>query len=426
MNSPMKLLKAALILDGKGGPPLHNGAILVEGHRIKAIGNATDFGTDPRAEIVDFGSLTLTPGFIDTHVHLSGSGKETAPMDMHDEDQDTLLVRCAANAWIAICEGVTTVRDCGARNDVIFPFKAAVQRKAVPSPKLLAAGGAFTRTGGYCWFFGCEADTADELRKGIRSQVKRGADFIKIMVTGGIEFKPPKSLPGLLYFDEGMMRLAVQETTELGRYVAAHCLGTNGIRASVAAGVRSIEHCAFYDGVTNRADYDPRLGDEIVRKGIFVNASHAFCYVAGCHAKENPETSDPRLLRLGAIRQEWVKTSRKLRELGVKLIPGSDGGWYAQPFGEYAYMPILLVDEVGMIAKQAFEACTRVAAESIGVLDQVGTLEPGKAADIVAINGNPTEDIRAMGRVRMTMIDGEVMFREDVLGSQHRPVKTHD
>jgi imidazolonepropionase-like amidohydrolase len=403
----MRLLKAARIVDGTGADPIHDGAILVEGERIKAIGRADEFGADPGIEILDLGHLTLTPGFVDTHMHLTGSGVESAPDDLRQDSDEVLLLRCATNAQTALREGVTTFRDCGARNQVIFTFREAARRKIVPSPRLLAAGGAITWTGGYAWFFGVEADDPAEVRRAIRNQVKLGADFIKVMVTSGIHFGPAIAV---LHYDADTMRMAVQEAASLGRFIAAHCLSIDGIRASVAAGVRTIEHCAFFDPTLQEAHYVPELGEEIARKSIYVNTSHAWCYASSAAAIEGAAPSESRLAVMGRMHAGFVSTSRSLLEAGVRLIPGSDAGWFGQPFGEYGLMPKVFVEEVGMRPRDAFEACTRIAAEAIGLGREIGTLEPGKRADVVGLEGDPTSDIYAMQRVRMTMLDGAIVF----------------
>jgi imidazolonepropionase-like amidohydrolase len=408
----MQLLKGARIVDGTGAGPIHDGAILIEGERIKAVGRAEEFGADPELETLDLGHLTLAPGFVDTHMHLTGSGKESAPDELRQDSDEVLLLRCATNAQTAIREGVTTFRDCGARNRVIFTFRDAARRKIVPSPRLLAAGGAITLTGGYAWFFGVEADDPAELRRAIRNQVKLGADFIKVMVTSGIHFGPAIAV---LHYDAHTMCMAVEEAASLGRFIAAHCLSTDGIRASVAAGVRTIEHCAFFDPARREAHYDPELGQAIARKNIYVNTSHAWCYASSAAAGEGAGPAESRLALMGRMHAGFVSTSRSLLQAGVRLIPGSDAGWFGQPFGEYGLMPKVFVEEIGMRPKDAFEACTRIAAEAIGLGQEIGTLEPGKRADVIGLEGDPTSDIDAMQRVRMTMLDGAIVFPPDTI-----------
>lgn len=337
---------------------------------------------------------------------------------MRHGSDDTLLLRCASSAQLALRNEVTTFRDCGARNQVIFSFRDAVRWKIIPSPRLLAAGGAITRTGGYCWFFGTEVDSPDEMRKAIRNLVRADADFIKIMVTSGIAFGPSNSISGLLYDDLESMRIAKEEATNYDRLIAAHCLGTGGIRNSVEVGVRTIEHCAFYRTSLRRAAYQPDIARAIADEGIYVDPSNAYCYCLGLEARRGHGRHNHKLYELSQIRVEWARTARSLRDLGVRSIPGSDGGWYGQPFGEFWLMPKLFVEEIGMSPGEALTACTRTAAEAIGLGAEIGTIEVGKRADLIALDGDPTVDIEAARRVRFTVVDGAVLFQDSVAGAQ--------
>jgi imidazolonepropionase-like amidohydrolase len=383
------------VLDGSGG-------VLVRDGRIAAIGQADALASDAE-ETLDLSGLTLAPGFIDTHVHMTGNGSRTAPEDMRRDGREVLLLQAAANAQVALAEGVTTLRDCGADNDVIFPFKEAANRGVLPSPRILAAGAPLTRTGGHGHWWGLEVDTQDEARKAIRQQAKRGADTIKVMVDGGIDLTNHQ--PGLLYFPPADLADIVAEARRWRRPVAAHCLTLAGIRSATQAGVNTIEHAIFFDVEADEMRYDAALVDEIVRLGIIVDPGQAFAYEV--FTDPSAATTFP---RNAVMFRQRLNDDARMWQQGVKLVPGSDGGWYATPFGRYALMAELMVSDMGMTVREAFEACTRVAAEAVGLAADTGVLATGYRADIVALEGDPSQEIGAMRQVRMTMVNGHVLY----------------
>jgi imidazolonepropionase-like amidohydrolase len=375
--------------------------VLIQDGRIVGVGRADTLGAGDQT--LDLGNLVLAPGFIDTHVHMTGSGLLSAPDDMRRDSKETLLLRAAANVQRALSEGITTLRDCGARNDVIFPFKSAANAGVLPSPRILASGGPLTRTGGHGHWWGLEADTAEEVRKAIRQQAKLGADVIKVMVDGGIDLTDHE--PGLLYFQPEELREIVQEATRWRRPVAAHCLTSAGIRAAVYAGVRTVEHAIFCELDSDDTRYDPALGDEMVRQGIIVDPGHAFAY--DVFTDQSAATTFPRNARM--FKQRLADDGRMWRQ-GVKQVPGSDAGWYATPFGGYHRIAELMVSDTGMTPNDAFLACTAVAAEAVGLQHDTGRIARGLRADLVALEVDPTRDVQAMSRVRLTMVGGRVLF----------------
>ena len=189
--------------------------VATDGDRITAVGSYDDLAAGAAgAELIDLPGMVLSPGFIDTHVHITGNGTVTAPVEIQQATPETLLLRAAGNAQTALAEGVTTVRDLGAPNSVIVPFRDAAAAGLFPSPHVLVAGAPLTRTGGHgCWW-GIEADTADEIRTAVRRQSKAGVNALKVMVDGGIDLG--RHIPGLLYFKPDELRLAVEEAHDWG------------------------------------------------------------------------------------------------------------------------------------------------------------------------------------------------------------------
>jgi len=395
------LLRAAMVL-AADGPVAEAPGVLVRDGRVVAVGPAESLAAEADAT-VDLGPLTLAPGLIDTHVHITGNGSRSAPDDMRHDSRDILLLQAGANAQRALAEGITTVRDCGAHNDVIFPFKDAANRGLIPAPRVLAAGAPLTRTGGHGHWWGGEVDTADEARKAIRQQAKLGADCIKVMVDGGIDLTNHQ--PGLLYFPPAELSEIVEEATRWRRPVVAHCLTVAAVRSATEAGVASIEHCIFFDIGTDGMRYDVDLVNVIASKGIYVDPGQAFAYEV--FTDPTAATTFPR--NAAMFRQRLADDACMWRQ-GVKLVPGSDAGWYATPFGRYALMPELMVSDMGMSPRDAFLACTQVAASAIGLGAETGSIAEGLRADLVALDGDPTQDISALRRVRWTMVGGRVLY----------------
>lgn len=386
----------------------HEGAnaVAVADGRIEAVGRRAELTAGHAAdEILDLGGLVLAPGFVDTHVHITGDGTPQTPVTIGQLSPLRLMVQAAANGQRALREGVTTLRDVGARNEVIFAYRDAVAAGVIDGPRVLAAGAPLTRTGAHGHWWGLEADTDDEIRKQIRAQNKAGADAIKVMVDSGIDLG--RTQPGLLLFDGRALGIVVEEAHERRMFVAAHCLTVAGIESSIEAGVRSIEHAIFYDTAIADHLYDEELADRIVERSIYVAPGLAFAHEI--FTDPTAQTTFPKNAQLFRHR---IEDTGRMHERGVMLAAGTDAGWYATPFGRYHLAARIFVEGCGMSPREAFEACTRVSAESLGLGDQIGSLAPGLRADVVALDGDPTQDISAMERVRMTMVGGRIVFRD--------------
>jgi imidazolonepropionase-like amidohydrolase len=396
------LLKASRVLTPESDSA---DTVVTNGDRITAVGGYADLAAGSTgADIIDLPGLVLSPGFIDTHVHITGNGTVSAPVEIQQASRETLLLRAAGNAQVALTEGVTTVRDLGAPNSVIVPFRDAATAGLFPSPHVLAAGAPLTRTGGHGHWWGLEADTADEITTAVRRQSKAGVNALKVMVDGGIDLG--RHIPGLLYFKPDELRRAVAEAHDWGLRVAAHCLTSAGVRSAVTAGVDSVEHAIFYELDLDDTRYDPEIGAEMAERGIFVDPGPAFAYsvFTGPGAEHSMFAKNARLFR------RRLEDDARMHEQRVRLVAGSDAGWFGTPFGQYALIPELLVTESGLTAAAALDACTATAAESLGLGGETGTIRPGMRADIVALDGDPSADITAMARVRLTMVGGQIRY----------------
>jgi imidazolonepropionase-like amidohydrolase len=399
-------MSESLIVRGAGildPDPASHDAIVIEGERIAAVGSWAQLSASGPDQTLDLRPLVLIPGFVDTHVHITGSGRPSAPADIASDSNEVQLLRAVSNGLAALREGLTTVRDLGARNDVIRAYRAATRDGIVDGPRVLAAGAPLTRTGGHGHWWGLEADTDDDIRKAVRRQAKAGFESLKVMVDSGIDIRG-RAKPGLLLFDERALAIAVGEANDRGLSVAAHCLTAAGIRAAVRAGVQSIEHAIFFDVERDAAVYDEGLVDEIVRRGIVVAPGQAFAHEL--FTQPSAAALFPRNAELYTVRLEH---DARMRSQGVRLVVGTDSGWYGTPFGRYHLAPQLFAQPVGMTPVDALRASTIDAAESLGLGGEVGALREGLVADVVAVDGDPARDVDALARVRVTIHRGRVV-----------------
>jgi imidazolonepropionase-like amidohydrolase len=385
---------AARLYDGLSDSIIPNAAVTISDETIAYVGEAAHV---PAGERVELGDVTLLPGLIDMHVHLTFSASQHVVEDYLADSDELRLVRGVENARRALMAGVTTVRECGGRNAHVFALREAARRRFIPAPRIIAAGGAITTTGGHCWFFGLEADSEEELRKAVRGQVRAGADYIKVMATGGQ--MTPNTNASAAQYNEQQLRAIVEEARRLGFRVAAHCHGTPGILYAARAGATTIEHCSFLapQGIV----YDEQAAQALRAAGCYV------CPTIGI--AERSMAGFPPDHPLARMRREVfplrARNLRRLHELGVPFVSGSDAGVTLTPFEDFAYNITLLVEEVGLRPHEALASATSLAAQALG-RDDLGALAPGRAADVIAVRGNPLEEIRAVWDVELVVARG--------------------
>jgi imidazolonepropionase-like amidohydrolase len=398
MTDMPKIVKAARMIDGRGGEALVDQAIVVQDGRIQDI-KPWDAGAIaanyPEATVIDMGDAALLPGFIDCHVHVIFDPAKGPKIDP-DESQQFLLLRAAGNAQAALSAGVTTVCDCGGPNEIVFPLRDAIESGAIQGPRIFASGATITTEGGHGAEHGIGriAASVSEVRQAVVEQAEAGADFIKVMATAGGGGDPSYS-----QFDVDELSAVQKEAERLGVRVAAHAHGTAGIRNCVEAGIPRIEHGSLM--TVEGSVFDAEIAEEMVAKGIYVCPTNVIDYRQIQRRGGSEEGFAPR----SQLNVTW----RKLYEHGVKLVAGSDAGVTGIRCDDYALIQELMVAELGMSPMQAILAGTKVAAEALGLEERIGTLEVGKQADIVAVSRNPLEDITALRQVRLVMRGGEVV-----------------
>lgn len=387
--------RADRIVDGISDRPIGDGAVLVENQRIVSVGSARDL--NPGVRVVDLSGATLLPGLIDAHVHLVWSASAEPHETVSRESQALTTLRCAANAALHLRAGVTTVRDVGATDGLSVEIGRAVGMGILPGPHIMAAGRAIAMTGGHGWFLGREADGPEAVRHAVRSEIKAGADCIKFMASGGIYGHAEE--PGSPQLTVREMEAGVEEAHKAGRKVAAHAYSVAAISNALDAGVDSIEHGSFLD---------PETAGRMKEQGVYLVPTVS---VFAAMSEKGPGLGTPAYVQRKTA--EILEASRKAFELaaeaGVKIAAGTDCGAPGHPHGSLPRELELMV-QYGATPVQALRYGTSAAAELLGLNGETGTLEPGKRADMVAVYGNPLENIGALRAVRMVVHDGKSVF----------------
>jgi imidazolonepropionase-like amidohydrolase len=398
-------IRAGHLIDGKSAKVLDNVLILIDGDKINSV---TPSGTVPAGvETIDLSKSTVLPGFIDLHTHVLLNGDVTA----EDYDQQLLkesipyrAILGARNALIALDHGFTTIRDLETEGAMYadVDVKQAIANGEVPGPRMQVATRAMTPTGmypllGYSWELKVPTgvqyvDGPDGARKAVREQVMYGADWIKYYSDRRYHFEPDGVLHSMVNFTDEEAKAIVDEAHRLGKKVAAHAIGSDGIAAALRAGVDTIEHG---DGLTEAQM------DEMAKKGtVWVPTVMVGAYVApgrGGNWTKMVET-------------EKVAFEKALKR-NVKIAFGTDvGGSDWRDIGQAREFQYYV--DYGMSPMEAIQTATSRAAEVLGWSDKLGTVEAGKWADIVAVSGDPLKDIAELQRVRFVMKAGVVYKNE--------------
>jgi len=391
------VVRAARMLELGSGKMVNGAAIVVEGGRIKAVNPAVLPGN---ARTVELGDVTLLPGFIDMHTHLTGDIDAQTFIRPVSEGPADAALRGARNARKTLLAGFTTVRDVGARDFVDVALMRAIDAGLVEGPHIFPAAHAIGITGGHCDITGFApgvlergpeqgvADGVDQILRAVRYQIKHGAKVIKLCATAGVlSFE---SSVGAQQLSDDELRAAVEEAHRHGLKVAAHAHGTAGILAAVRAGVDSIEHGSILD-------------DEAIalmkQKGTYLVPT---TYLADANWTS---VLPPPIRAKGEYLKPIAKESvRRAVRAGVKIAFGTDAAVY--PHGDNAKEFAALVER-GMTPLEALRAATIQATKLLGVDDR-GALAPGELADIIAVPGNPLENIRVTEDVRFVMKDGKI------------------
>ncbi len=394
------LITAARLLDGSGAAPVDQGALLIEGDRVVSLGGAAEVRVPDGAAVDrrDYGAATILPGLVDAHTHLVAPGDGTLGDDVATVDDDLLLLQAAKNARTLLHSGVTTLRENGAKGKVAFSLREGIHRRLAPGPRMVICGRPITITGGHMGYFGSEADGDAAVRAEVRKLLKEGADYIKIVASGG---STRTSDPNRASYTVAELRAMTDEARRHGKLTAAHCTSAESVQNCLDADVDMIIHCIFSepDGTYR---YRPDLVERLAAARAWVNPT-LYVMKAGIERQQEVREREGRLNPDLAAQLELqrraldvrVDAVRRMSKAGVLMTAGSDSpwGWYAP--GEFVH-EIHMLAEAGLSYTEAIVAGTAGAADSIGVGSVAGRLAPGRPADVLVVRGDPTREITAL------------------------------
>jgi imidazolonepropionase-like amidohydrolase len=405
LSAQVTVIRGARLIDGRGGPPLVPGAILVDGNRIAAVGREVE--APAGARVIALGDATLLPGLIDLHTHLTDSEDQHWEEVLLESTPGQAALYGARNARATLLAGFTSARDMGPTWPYVdVDLKRAIEAGVVPGPRLQVAGSYVSSTGGagdarqFSIYVDVPivrnlADGPEEVTRAVRTNLKHGADFIKILATGAVLSRGIP--PGAQQYSDEEIRAAVVEARRWGRPVAAHAHGAEGIKAAIRAGVRTIDHGSDLDAEavkmlarTRETYYVPTL------------------YTSEAIAESGPARGIPEseLQRSLAIRATKEGGFRRALAAGIPIGFGTDAAVIPHGANAREFRSRVALGESPM---QALVSATRLNAEILGQADRLGTLEAGKLADLVAVPGDPLADITAMERVVFVMLDGKIV-----------------
>lgn len=400
------LIRGRLLVGSAAAEPRTDAALLVEDGAITAVGGEALQRADGATRRLDFPEQVIAPGLIDSHVHLMWSGDPARngidPLYAAiGQPTATLAARTVTNLRAALSRGITTVRDCGGLADVIIPVARAVREGLLAAPRIVTGGAPITPTGGHCWFLENEADGKDAVRRAVRRMHKAGADFIKVMATGG---GTRGTNPRAAQYGAAELEAITHDAHRLGLRASAHAHGTEGIERCVAAGFDGIEHCTWLARDGDGEDYRPATVERLRDRRIFVCKT-----IAGFERWPLEEIE-----AAGERHPGWRKfaTFRDMLAAGVPVIAGTDAGIVDTSFVDLARTLETMVGLGGMSPAAALRSATATAAEALALDDRIGTLEVGKRADCILLDDDPLADVRALRTVRAVIRDGEVVARD--------------
>lgn len=388
------LFTNAAIVDVLEGTVIPGGSVLVESGVIKEVG--TDLKAPADAKVIDLNGKTMLPGLFNCHVHMcSDAGNGVS----REECDAAITIRALKNLKTLLSSGVTYVRDAGAPNHIDITLHEAALKGDILAPEMQTAGRCICMTGGHGWKNGREADGPDECRKAAREQLRAGANWIKVMATGGVMTKGVE--PGSEQMTEDELRAAIEEAHKAGAKTFTHAQGMEGIKNALRAGVDSIEHGFFMD------DW---CFDYMKEHDVFfvpTLAAPHWIKVNGTAAG----IPDYMVRKVESTIDAHQDTFRRAHKAGVKIALGTDAGTPFNAYDKTAFEAVLMVEN-GMTPMEAIQCGTIGAAELMSVKDTHGSITPGKKANFAIFDKNPLDDIQAIMDCSMTVLGGEVVFEK--------------
>jgi len=398
------VIQAGHVLAVPGEGYLTNQTILVEGGRIVSI--TPGFTTPKKYPVIDLKKAYVLPGLIDSHVHITGETSPTERIEAFEDSDVDVAFKGAAFALTTLKAGFTTVQDVGGPNDSVFGLRDAIARGAVPGPRLRASGSSVAITGGHGDINGYSAQVmaaltgssicngADDCRRAVRQQIKEGADVIKITATGGVLSNTAAGLEQQFSDDE--LAAIIEAAHAMGRKVTAHAHGKSGVDAALRAGVDSIEHGTYLDAESIALFKE--------KGATLVPTVLAGATVTGW--TNEPWLPAPSRAKAAIVGPLMLDMLRRAHEGGVNVAFGTDTG--VSRHGDNAKEFALMV-EAGFTPEAAIRSATVVAAEHVEMETEIGTLENGKYADLIAVTKDPLKNIKELEDVDFVMKGGEII-----------------
>jgi imidazolonepropionase-like amidohydrolase len=391
------------LIDGTGADPRRDVAVGIEDDRIAHVVDRRAARVADDDAVVDEPELVLTPGLIDSHVHLvldHGPDHATTRAGVEAASDAELTARAVRNAHMCLGAGITTVRDCGGRGLITSAVRDAIDAGLLVGPRVLACGPPLTTTAGHAHWLGGIADSEQELRVAVRELCRDRVDFIKVMATGGN--MTAGSNPLRAQYGAAELASAAFEAHRLNRRIAAHVLSAEAIPWLVDAEYDTLEHC-LWQAPEGGTRYDAELAARIAAGGTWVGVT-----LAGI---------DRLLLRDPAGGRQALRDRhadvRRLLDAGVRVMLSSDAGVRYTRFEDFALTLVCAVEGLGMSPVEAIHRATSVPADALGIAGDVGTVEGGKRADVVLVAGDPASEVGDMAAVRAVWRDGRVVVMGD-------------
>ena len=407
------IIRGKYLFDAEGGEYRDGASVWVQGERIIGVYGQESPPEPPNAEVLEFPEGCILPGLMDSHVHLmyGTEGRMSGPRSydhVNEADSDSLmLMRAVRNGYQHMLgAGVTTMRDAGARGRITFDLKDGISAGLYRGfPTVHACGRSITMTGGHFYFCGEEADGTEGGRLAVRRMAKEGADFIKIMGSGGGTYITDYRYPSYTVEE---LRAIADETHRHGMVCTVHCIATKSIANALDAGVDSLEHFEFVE-MDFSHKLDSKLAERIIEEGVWLSPTIQTGY-RNMEALQNTKRERPLTpaeeedLTYFAWKQEGqLHVTGKLYEMGARrFVMGTDA---IARFGDYA-IGMELMAEAGLPNREVLLAATRNCADDFGILEDVGSLRSGKIADVTVVDGDPLTDMSAMRRVLQVVKNG--------------------
>jgi imidazolonepropionase-like amidohydrolase len=383
----LKIIRCGKLITCDEGGTVENAIIVINGSRIIDLGEESEIDIPKDAEEIDYSDETILPALIDTHLHLALGPGENYEEQFRWSD-GIQLSSGIVNSRLTLDSGVTTALDLGARNQVNIELKAAADMGIIKAPRLMVCGRPITMTGGHFHFCNAEADGPSQVRWMVRKLLKEGVDFIKAMTSGGGTKGTRRELAS---YTVPEIKAAVEEAERHDKWVTAHCHSSEAIANSVEAGVAIIEHCTFLerDGRCINHVFRDDIARGIVKEGIYVDNVL------------NPQQTDQKRLT-------WAfENFRRLNRLGAKILPGTDGLRLYQTSNMALSLEMRV--RAGMPHIEAIKSATKYSAEALGLDNQIGTIQTGRYADLIAVRGDPLQDITVLRNPVLVMKSGNII-----------------